>query len=73
MSVTGKKVKILVEMTLPPGVEETEAVAYVREAVKSWAGSLQPPGIDGGGDNADTPGDPMFQLDAKTVKARLWG
>jgi hypothetical protein len=74
MSAIGNgKVKILVELVLPQGVETEEAVAYVREAVKSWAGSLQPPGTDGGGSNPDAPGDPMFNLDAKTVKVRLWG
>jgi len=62
-----KKIRLVVELTLPEGATQTRARAYVEEAVQCWAGSLQPPGADLG-DGTVAQGDPMFNLDKDTVK-----
>lgn len=68
-----QRIKILVDFKLPEGAKPEDAVAYVEEAVKSWSGSLQPPGMGGGGPDPNEPGDPMYNLDSSTVSARFWG
>lgn len=57
-------VKFTVSLPLPPGATVRDAQDYVFEAVRTWRGSLRPPGSY---DDAD-PGDPMWELDEDAVK-----
>lgn len=51
-------VAIQVKMRLPPGVKPLEAVEYVKSAVKTWAGGLDPQ-------------TPMFALQPEEVIVKL--
>lgn len=56
-----------VSFLLPEGATVDAAMAYVKDAVQSWRGSLEPPGADlGDGTFAD--GDPMSALNPDTVE-----
>jgi len=61
---------LLVSFELPAGVDLSAARSYTDEAVRSWAGSLQPPGADNG-DGTKAAGDPMFELDPETVSVTV--
>lgn len=60
-----KKVTIKVSFDVPDNTPTSLCREYVKEAVSSWRGSLQPPGCY---DNSD-PGDPMWHLKPDSVKA----
>ena len=62
----GDRVELVVSLTLPEGATRFKAREYVTEAVRSWSGSLQPPGADLG-DGTYAEGDPMFDLDPDSV------
>lgn len=55
-----------VTLDIPEGASVLEAREYVRDAVQIHAGSLRPPG---GYDDSDE-GDPMFQLNIKSIRVR---
>lgn len=59
------RVRIAVSFELPPGADREEALAYVVDAVRTMKGSYRPDNWDG--NNGE--GDPMFYLDADTVRA----
>ena len=72
MPMTRKKrtVEFKVRIILPPGVTVACARSYIEEAVCSWKGSFRPPG----GYNEVDPGDPLFDLDVRSVRVtRLKG
>lgn len=62
-----RRIVMLVSFQLPEGATFDQAVAYTAQAVASWSGSLQPPGMDMG-DGTFADGDPMFNLDAESVR-----
>ena len=55
-----------VSLTVPAGATVKQAKEYVSEAIRSWSGSLQPPGADLG-EGTIAEGDPMFNLDPDSV------
>jgi hypothetical protein len=64
-----KRIRFSVSFELPEDASVAEARIYVMEAVRSWSGSLCPPGSS----NGDYPptindGDPMYNLKADTVR-----
>lgn len=59
-----------VTMKIPEKATLWEAQLYIEDAVKSWHGSLEPPGVDSG-DGTLTKGNPMFDLDEDSVSVRL--
>lgn len=58
-----------VGIDIPKGVTLTEMRDYIRDAVASWKGQLEPPRAYG--DN--TPRDPLFQLDGDSVTVSYEG
>jgi len=58
--------KIVVEVDVPEGCTKTDIKEYVLDAVCTMKGSYRPPG----GESPSDPGDPMFDLDADSV--RVW-
>jgi hypothetical protein len=57
-------VHLLVSFPRPDGVTPEAALDYVEAAVRNWHGGLQPP-------DGEVDGDPMFFLNADTVKVRM--
>jgi hypothetical protein len=55
-----------VEIEQPAGAAVVDVRAYIEDAVKTWAGSLHPPGVYGPHDH----GDPMWRLKRESVKVR---
>lgn len=51
-------------LDIPEGASRQEVAAYILDATASWKGSLRPPG---GYSDLD-PGDPMFELDYKSIR-----
>jgi len=68
----GRRVHFRVSFELPEGASDEDAEAYVHDAlVEAWR--ARPPGIDEGGANPLSAGDPMFNLDGATVQVfALW-
>lgn len=56
--------KYQVSLKRPDGVTKTEMKRYIADAVGSWKGSLRAPGSHDPYDE----GDPLFSLDADTIK-----
>lgn len=57
-----------VTMKQPSRASITDCRDYIAEAVETWCGQCRPPGaLD---DNDD--GDPMWALDSRTVKVKLF-
>ena len=65
----GARVQFLVSFELPDGASPLEGLTYTFDAVRSWSGSLQPPGA-AMGDGTFADGDPMFNLDPNTVQVQ---
>lgn len=64
-----KRVYFLVSFIPPPGATDERMKEYIIDSVAAMKGSLYSGGFEG-------EGDPMFELDEKTVRARklpLWG
>jgi hypothetical protein len=53
-----------VSVVIPAGVTIPDMREYILEAVQTWHGSLRPPCSY----SDDDPGDPLFSLDASTVR-----
>lgn len=64
------KVTFTVSLVLPPEATAAAATTYVREAVRTWRGSLEPLNSDLG-DGTFGKGDPMSGLDPDSVKVTL--
>lgn len=61
------RVTLKVELDVPYGSNKTDVKAYVLDAIQTHRGSLQPPFADLG-DGTFAEGDPLFDLDADSVK-----
>lgn len=61
------RIKILIDLEMPPDADADDVLAYVGEAVGTWRGQLRPPG--GYGD--DDQGDPMWDLKSDTITVAL--
>lgn len=59
------RVRISLSMDIPEEATREDCLAYVVEAVMSWKGQCRPPGAYGD----DDPGNPMFGLDGRSVRA----
>lgn len=59
---------VIVRVRRPRGATDNDVLRYVRTAVSSWCGSLEPPHEDlhGNGDDSSIDGDPMFMLRRST-------
>lgn len=62
-----RKLVMKVSFNLPPGVTIKDGMAYTKEAIQTWCGCYQPPGIDSG-DGTLTEGDPIYDLDQSSVR-----
>lgn len=63
-----KRVEFLTSFDLPSGVTVDRARQYVTEAVGDWCKSLRPPMTE----DDDDEGDPLFHLDASSIKVRRY-
>ena len=45
-----RRFKCLVSLDVPDGVHRNTAMDYIRDAVRSWSGSFEPPNEEGNGD-----------------------
>jgi hypothetical protein len=61
---------MIVSFEVPAAATRQEALEYTNDAVRCMRGALQPPGSDDGAGGVNT-GDPMFELNADTVKVRF--
>ena len=57
-------IRMSISMEIPEGASREDCLRYTVDAVQSWKGSLRPPG----GYAPDDEGDPMFELDYRTVR-----
>lgn len=55
-----RRMTITLRALVPDGASKKEIREYITDALGSWCGSLQPPGVDEGGVNPDAEGDPMW-------------
>ena len=57
----GKRIHMVLSIDMPEGVNATETMAYVRDAVRSWSGQFEPPNgyIE---EDIESPGDPRFGM-----------
>jgi hypothetical protein len=62
------RISFKVSFVLPEAATVANAREYVVNAVSTLKGGLQPPGHGPGGYDPDEDGDPMFELDEKTVR-----
>lgn len=60
------KKQFLVELEVPEGAKIADCIEYITDSVRSWGGSLRPPG----GYDVDDTGDPFFSLDRDSVKVK---
>lgn len=65
----GTRIQFLVSFELPDGASPGDGLSYTFDAVRSWSGSLEPPGASKG-DGTYADGDPMFHLDKNTVQVQ---
>lgn len=61
-----QRIAFAVSFKRPVGASVEECRDYVEQAVATWHGQCRPPGAYGDED----PGDPMFGLEWRTVKAK---
>lgn len=62
---------VIVRVRRPRGATENDVLRYVRTAISSWCGSLEPPYenlTESGDDSGIDGGDPMFFLRRSTAK-----
>jgi hypothetical protein len=57
-----------VRLAMPPDATIDDVTEYINSSVRTWRGQLRPPG----GYSEDDPGDPMWELDAKTVTVQAY-